>query len=108
MGFTSQSTLGKIAAAWLPVVTFFAQGFEHSVVNMFLIPTGMMLGAKVTMSGWWFWNQIPVTIGNLIGGFAFTGMLLYATYGKTQSKLAPVNAGLMPSPLNPDEGLARG
>ena len=36
---TSQSTVGKIVAMWLPVLTFFAQGFEHSVVNMFLIPT---------------------------------------------------------------------
>jgi formate/nitrite transporter len=80
MGLTSQSTLGKIAAAWLPVVTFFAQGFEHSVVNMFVIPTGMMLGAKVSLSSWWLWNQIPVTIGNLIGGFGFTGLMLYATY----------------------------
>jgi len=80
MAFTSQSTLGKIVGAWLPVVTFFAQGFEHSVVNMFLIPTGMMLGAKVSFSSWWLWNQIPVTIGNLIGGFGFTGLMLYATY----------------------------
>src|SRR5262249_32787806 len=35
MAMTSQSTVGKIAAMWLPILTFFAQGFEHSVVNMF-------------------------------------------------------------------------
>jgi formate/nitrite transporter len=80
MGMTSHSTLGKIAAAWLPVVTFFGQGFEHSVVNMFVIPTGMMLGAKVTMTDWWFWNQIPVTLGNFVGGLLFTGLFLYWTY----------------------------
>ena len=34
--------------AWMPIFIFFAQGFEHSVVNMFIIPTGMMMGAKVT------------------------------------------------------------
>src|SRR6202162_5091404 len=34
MAMTSSSTVGKIAAAWLPIVTFFAQGFEHAVVNM--------------------------------------------------------------------------
>jgi len=44
MAMTSTSAVGKIAAAWLPIVTFFAQGFEHSVVNMFIIPTGMLLG----------------------------------------------------------------
>lgn len=37
MSLTSQSTVGKIVAMWLPILTFFAQGFEHSVVNMFLI-----------------------------------------------------------------------
>jgi formate/nitrite transporter FocA (FNT family) len=74
------STIGKIATAWVPVFVFFAQGFEHSVVNMFLIPTGMMLGAKVTVADWWLWNQIPVTLGHLVGGFTFTGLALYMTY----------------------------
>jgi formate/nitrite transporter len=78
MGTTS--TVGKIAAAWMPVFIFFAQGFEHSVVNMFIIPTGMMLGAKVTIADWWLWNQIPVTLGNLVGGFLFTGFAIYVTY----------------------------
>jgi len=77
---SSTSTIGKIATAWMPVFVFFAQGFEHSVVNMFLIPTGMMLGAKVTVADWWLWNQIPVTLGNLVGGFCFTGFALYSTY----------------------------
>jgi formate transporter len=80
LAMTTSSTIGKIAAAWMPVFIFFAQGFEHSVVNMFLIPTGMMLGAKVTVADWWLWNQIPVTLGNLVGGFCFTGFALYTTY----------------------------
>jgi formate/nitrite transporter FocA (FNT family) len=80
LAMTTSSTLGKIAAAWMPVFIFFAQGFEHSVVNMFIIPTGMMMGAKVSVADWWFWNQIPVTLGNLVGGFVFTGLAIYATY----------------------------
>src|SRR6185437_6299780 len=80
MGMTSTSTVGKIAAIWLPIFLFFALGFEHAVVNMFVIPTGMLLGAKVTVGDWWLWNQIPVTLGNLVGGFVFTGLALYATY----------------------------
>jgi formate transporter len=80
MAMTSTSTVGKIAAAWLPIVTFFAQGFEHSVVNMFVIPTGMLLGAKVSLYQWWVWNQIPVTLGNIVGGFLFTGLALYTTF----------------------------
>jgi formate/nitrite transporter len=76
----TNSTIGKIAATWMPIFIFFAQGFEHAVVNMFIIPTGMMLGAKVTFADWWLWNQIPVTLGNILGGFVFTGLAIYTTY----------------------------
>lgn len=82
MALTSQSTIGKIAAMWLPILTFFAQGFEHSVVNMFVVPAGMLLGANVSFADWWLWNQIPVTLGNVAGGFLFTGLALYWTYRK--------------------------
>jgi formate/nitrite transporter len=80
LAMTTNSVIGKIACAWMPVFIFFAQGFEHSVVNMFIIPTGMMMGAKVSVADWWLWNQIPVTLGNLVGGFCFTGFAIYATY----------------------------
>ncbi|HLQ82303.1 MAG TPA: formate/nitrite transporter family protein [Pseudogracilibacillus sp.] len=77
MSFTSSSTIGKTIAMWLPILIFFALGFEHAVVNMFIIPAGMLLGADVTLADWWVWNQIPVTIGNFISGFFFTGFLLH-------------------------------
>jgi len=80
LALVSRSTVGKIAAMWLPIMTFFALGFEHSVVNMFLIPSAMMLGAPITTSQWLFWNLLPVTIGNLVAGTLLTGMALYATY----------------------------
>jgi formate/nitrite transporter len=85
MGMTARSTIGKIAAAWLPIFIFFAQGFEHSIVNMFVIPAGMLMGAKVTIADWWLWNQIPVTIGNFVGGALFTGFALYFTYKPSAS-----------------------
>jgi formate transporter len=77
---TTSSTIGKIVATWMPIFMFFALGFEHAVVNMFIIPTGMLLGAKVSVYEWWVWNQIPVTLGNLVGGFVFTGLALYTTF----------------------------
>jgi formate/nitrite transporter len=93
LAMSTTSTIGKIATAWMPVFVFFAQGFEHSVVNMFVIPTGMMLGAKVTVADWWLWNQIPVTLGNLVGGFTFTGLAIYMTYKpRTASAPAPLTA----------------
>src|SRR5690625_2439881 len=77
MNFTSKATIGKIAAMWMPVFIFFAQGFEHAVVNMFVIPAAMMLDANIGLNDWWLWNQIPVTIGNFISGFLFTGLALH-------------------------------
>ncbi|MBP1932792.1 formate/nitrite transporter family protein [Ammoniphilus resinae] len=90
MAFVSSSTIGKIAAMWLPVFLFFAQGFEHAVVNMFLIPTAMMMGADISFSDWWLWNQIPVTIGNFFGGFVFTGLALHLVYRKKNAHLEKV------------------
>lgn len=84
MAMTSSSTSGKILAGWLPIFIFFAQGFEHAVVNMFVIPCGMMFGAKVTFADWWMSNQLIVTLGNLVGGLLFTGMALYLTYRQRQ------------------------
>ena len=70
----------------------FGQGFEHAVVNMFVIPAGMMLGADVSMADWWLWNQIPVLIGNFIGGAVFTGAMLHLShfgFGK-RSEVNPI------------------
>ncbi|WP_123040339.1 formate/nitrite transporter family protein [Cohnella candidum] len=101
IAFTSSSTIGKIAAMWLPILIFFGQGFEHAVVNMFVIPTGMMLGADVSFGDWWLWNQIPVLFGNLIGGALFTGLLLYLSH--KDHKKAPEKAGAMFPPASPAE-----
>ena len=85
LAFVSRSTVGKIAAMWLPITIFFAHGYEHSIVNMFVIPTAMLLRAPISMTDWWFWNQIPVTIGNIIGGAVFTGLALYVTHHRSAS-----------------------
>ncbi|WP_201002585.1 formate/nitrite transporter family protein [Paenibacillus glycanilyticus] len=82
MAMTSKSTLGKIVAMWLPILMFFEQGFEHAVVNMFVIPAGMMLGADVSVADWWLWNQIPVLLGNFVGGALFTGFMFYWSHNK--------------------------
>jgi len=97
LAMTTSSTIGKIAAAWLPISVFFAQGFEHTVVNMFVIPTGMLMGAKVTVADWWLWNQIPVTLGNIVGGFVFTGLALYLTYRSPSPMPAPIAAPMQPA-----------
>jgi len=49
LAMVSRSTVGKIVAMWLPIMTFFAHGYEHSIVNMFVIPAGMFFGAPVSV-----------------------------------------------------------
>lgn len=88
LAMVSRSTLGKIVAMWLPIMTFFALGYEHSIVNMFVIPAGMMFGASVSTAQWLFWNQLPVTIGNIFSGALFTGMALYVTFGAKHTPAA--------------------
>lgn len=85
IAMTSKSTAGKILAMWLPILTFFAQGFEHLVVNMFVIPSGIMLGANVTIADGLIWNWIPVFFGNLVGGVIFTGFFIYFAHKKKEA-----------------------
>jgi formate/nitrite transporter FocA (FNT family) len=81
LAFASRSTLGKVAAMWLPIMSFFEQGYERLIVNMFLIPAGMLFHAPVSVSQWWWWKQLPATMGNIVSGALFTSALLYITYG---------------------------
>ncbi|MGR5145786.1 formate/nitrite transporter family protein [Photobacterium alginatilyticum] len=80
---TARSVAGKIAAMWLPIFIFFALVFEHAVVNMFLFPLGMMLGADFGVATWLNWNLIPTVLGNLVGGLLFTCVPLYLTHAKS-------------------------
>lgn len=80
MGMTSRTTGGKIAAIWLPITLFFGLGWEHAVVNLFVIPAGMLVGADVTVADWWLWNQVPVLLGNLVGAATLTGLGLWLAH----------------------------
>jgi formate/nitrite transporter FocA (FNT family) len=41
-----------------------------------------MFGANISITDWWLWNQLPVLLGNLTGGFLFTGLVLFLIYKK--------------------------
>ncbi|HYC49094.1 MAG TPA: formate/nitrite transporter family protein [Burkholderiales bacterium] len=82
----STTVSGKVIAMWMPIMVFFAMTFEHSVVNMFLFPTGLLLGGNFSIMDYLIWNEIPTILGNIVGGLAFTGLTLYATHVKTAPK----------------------
>jgi formate transporter len=79
----STSVTGKVLTMWMPIMLFFYMGFEHSVVNMFLFPSGLMLGGEFSIADYFIWNEIPTVVGNLVGGLAFVGLTLYATHART-------------------------
>ncbi|QOL81043.1 formate/nitrite transporter family protein [Pseudooceanicola spongiae] len=79
----SSSVSGKIMAMWMPILVFFYLGFEHSIVNMFLFPSGIMLGGDFTWTDYFLYNEIPTVIGNLVGGLTFVGGMIYSTHYKT-------------------------
>jgi formate/nitrite transporter len=82
----STTVPGKVLAMWMPILVFFYMVFEHSVVNMFLFPAGLMLHAPFSIMDYFIWNEIPTVLGNLVGGLAFTGLTLYATHVMTAPK----------------------
>jgi formate transporter len=77
---------GKVIAMWMPIMLFFGMAFEHSVVNMFLFPSGLLMGGNFSLMDYLIWNEIPTVLGNLVGGLAFTGLTLYTTHIKTAPK----------------------
>ena len=79
----STSVSGKVIGMWMPIVIFFYLGFEHSIVNMFLFPSGIMLGGQFTWADYFLWNEIPTVVGNLVGGLTFVGGMIYATHYRT-------------------------
>jgi len=56
----------------------------------------MLLGADVGLREWWLWNQIPVTVGNIVGGLVFTGMALHGTHRR---RMAPAAAAAPPAAI---------
>ncbi len=93
MALASRQIIGKIFAIFFPIMAFVAIGFEHSVANMYFIPTGIFLingagisnipGVDPNMLNWinFLWrNLLPVTIGNIIGGAVFVGMSYWGAY----------------------------
>jgi len=43
LGICADDAIGKIVGIWFPIFAFVASGFEHSVANMYFIPTGHLL-----------------------------------------------------------------
>ena len=103
LALTADNVVGKFFGVWFPIMAFVSSGFEHCVANMYFIPTGMMLVNKypdvidkvggllahyggITMVDMWYWNELPTTIGNIIGGFLFIAVFYFYAFRKELPK----------------------
>jgi formate transporter len=96
---------GKVIAMWMPIMLFFFMTFEHSVVNMYLFPSALIMGGAFSVADYFIWNEIPTVLGNLVGGITFTGLTLYSTHVRTAPKRKLVSAA--PSTSSRVAGSAR-
>jgi formate/nitrite transporter len=80
---------GKVIAMWMPILVFFYMTFEHSVVNMYLFPSALIMGGQFSIADYFIWNEIPTLLGNMIGGITFVGLTLYSTHVRTAPKRQP-------------------
>jgi len=99
LAITADNVVGKFFGVWFPIMAFVSSGFEHVVANMYFLPAGKFLtdwypaviakkGGMLLANGglsWsdiWLWNLIPVTIGNIFGGFLFIGVAYFLMFRK--------------------------
>ena len=99
--FGAKDGISKAVCVFFPIWTFVASGFEHSVANMYYIAAGIFAkchpsyvakaieaGASqsgidaLTWTSMFTGNLIPVTLGNIIGGAGFVGLVYWFVYKK--------------------------
>lgn len=100
MATAAKDIAGKTWAIFFPIFAFVICGFEHCVANMYYLIAGMLAAGNadylvkaeekyglmagqiqesLTIGGF-LSNQIPVTIGNILGGMVFVALPLYAIH----------------------------
>jgi formate/nitrite transporter len=98
LGICADDLIGKFFGIWFPIMAFVSTGFEHCVANMYFIPAALMTApylsadqiatigaeklASLTWVTMWTNNIIVVTIGNIIGGLFFVGILYWVAFRK--------------------------
>jgi len=77
----ARDMMGKYIGIAVPISTFVATGYEHSVANLFLLPAAILAGSSLTVGEAIVKNLIPVTIGNAIAGALLIGASFSYSYG---------------------------
>lgn len=103
LAFAAKSMTGKILGIFFPIWLFVTSGFEHSIANMYYIPAGILAKSNINWvtasyvtseklgtlnwNSFIFNNLVPVTIGNIIGGTIFVGVVYWFVYLKNNKSI---------------------
>jgi len=88
LGICADDAVGKFFGIWFPIMAFVSMGLEHSIANMYFIPAGILTAGAThtaTTVNWvnmWTSNLIPVTLGNIVGGLFFVGVIYWVAFRK--------------------------
>ncbi len=107
----AKDTAGKILGIAFLIGAFVASGYEHCVANMFIITEGLLAKAhylaevggdldalahlahtsvdkinNLTIEGMMVKNLIPVTLGNIVGGLVFVGIIGFMSHKPDMKK----------------------
>lgn len=100
MAYATKDITGKLLAIFFPIWLFITSGFEHSIANMYYIPAGILAKSnpiwvkaaaesfgitpeKLAHLNWGTFfvnNLIPVTLGNIVGGGLFVGVIYWVSF----------------------------
>ena len=97
--FASKDMAGKAITTFFIISLFVISGFEHSVANMYYIPAGIFASAtprfvelanvaNIANLNWGSFalgNLVPVTLGNIVGGLFFVGVLYWLALTKKKT-----------------------
>lgn len=97
MAAAAKDIEGKVWGIFFPIMAFVVSGYEHCVANMYYIPAGLLAMrnekyvqlameqygytpeqlAQLNLKSFFINSSIPVTLGNMVGGMLFLGVILY-------------------------------
>lgn len=83
----ARTVSGKILGIFFPILAFVALGVQHVPANMGYFAIGLVHGdIGTSWSAAFFWNLLPATIGNLIGGGVLVALVFWFTFGGDPSQ----------------------
>lgn len=107
MANACKDVVGKMLAAFFPILAFVVGGYEHCVANMYYIPAGILAMTNpvyresamsqfgitaaqmqsLNLKNFLLSNLVPVTLGNLVGGVLLIAVPFYIIYRKKEDAL---------------------